>query len=229
MVNLLRRNEEWAKNVKCANGCLACQTTRRQCVLATLPCVVGKQFGLVCMKRVMLVLTGGLSLSACNTPSDLPGDFAVEAVDIKKLNGLLDVSVEISTTANLVTELKKLGPVTYGYLSCPLDEKAIFDPKVDAGKALHAPVNERWLVKDSGLPTASGQKYRYQLTGRFDHGDNTHGGKGLAYDEIAYMLKKQRFLQCKIIILRHFRSPYFSNAAFLKTDDLIAELENINK
>jgi hypothetical protein len=181
------------------------------------------------MKKIIPTIACCLCLGACNEPGNLPGHLALEAIHVEKGKGPPEVTVAISTTTNLVAEIQKLDSVTYGYLSCPLGEKAFFDPKEDAGPALHAPVHERWLPKNGGTPSTPGQKYRYQLAGRFESADTDNTGKPLPITQVINLLKKHATLSCKIVILRYFRAPYFSNTALLKTDDLIMALEKVRQ
>jgi hypothetical protein len=180
------------------------------------------------MRKIAFIFACLMCLSACNEPGTLQGHVALGAVHVDKREGPLGLTLEISTTVNLVEELHRIGAVTYGYLICPLSEKAIFYPQEEAGPALVAPVHELWLPKNVETRSVPGQKYQYQLAGEFLSTKTDRAGVPVPLTEIISSLKRRDSLSCKMIILRYFRAPYFSNTALLKTSDLIGELEKIH-
>lgn len=165
-----------------------------------------------------------LELTACGKPGRLPVQFAIESIHMEKGGSKLALSVEISTVANLVEELEKIDSVTAGHLICPLEAKDVYYLEKDSDAALIAPVHVILLPKNGGVKSVKDGKYHYQLDGQFENGNSKSAGLPLSAMDVVPLLKKREALACKIVVLRYFRAPYFSNTVLLKTADLMTVL-----
>lgn len=181
------------------------------------------------MNKIAVPILSLLCLGACSEPGTLPGQVAVTAAHVEKGNGPLTILIEISSTENLAAEIQKLDSVTHSYMSCPLGARAVFEPKAESRPALIASLYAMRRASSSAVVAANGKAYRYQLEGKFEQTNDDNSGKPLPVTEAVSLLKRHEFLKCKIVVLRYFNAPYFTNVALLKTSDLIMQLENIAK